>query len=147
MIENMKINIDKGKLENMAAEMLKPEVKVGNVTFKIGKLNGIVGLEVMEDIRVEVATLANTIDSLKDVFDIFMVISLLPVKFVADVRDRLFTQVKYKVDGNASDFLILAKPVYESVFAGLDVAHIYELIARCLFVNFFSSFKRMLTQK
>ena len=114
----------------------------GTTHFTIHKLLAMEGFRVLDKIREAVGERLSHVDSDASVPTMIAAVALsIPTAKVEEIMRPLFAQVTYtnthaktplKVsDGNIID---------DAAFAGLEPIAIYNLLIRCLAVNFFSSF-------
>ena len=125
-------------------ELKKESITYGVVTFEIRKLSAVKAMEVVEILRV---SLANTLTKLESsnnyVRDVLSLILTLPPEIVDKVKKMLFSSVVFRKEGEVKGGLPLEPQYYDMAFQTLDVFNIYELIARCLFVNFFYTVEKL----
>ena len=115
-------------------------VRIKNTTFYIQKMNADKGWEVFEKLRVALADKAAEMESVGFEKDFIKLFSCLPIDFVLSLRQELFSHV-YFTNQEAKDRLELSEEFIPMAFKELEPIHIYELLFRCLAVNFFSSFQ------
>jgi hypothetical protein len=121
----------------------KQKCKIGNVNFVINKLNAFEGDEVFGLMRTELVKVANVLDGDDmDMATLLKAVMALPQATIREVRERLFNACTYQHEG-----INMAAPLdthmFDTAFDGLDTFDIYELLARCLVVNFFSSSRKI----
>lgn len=130
-------------LNNIGGKLTDTEFEIGGTRFFISKLPAMAGFDLLEVIRHEIGkstslrvpdrTTENAVGSLLQ-----MVLSLDP-SFVAYVRKILFEKVAF-----SNRLVVDPLPLSGSedmAFAGLEPVAIYEVLARCLAVNFTESWE------
>lgn len=137
MLNNM--NIDK---------FCETDFTLGEVQFRITKLNVMDGYRMLERIRKQLATTADKveIDRTSDVnsgLSIIQSIMQLDEAFVEEMRKKLFTSVEFKGNG-AMDYIKL-EGSEDMAFQSLQPTHIYEVLVRSLVVNFMDSVKGLMS--
>ena len=136
MMQGMDFN-----LNNFGDEYQKTEFTIGNCKFSVEKLRAMEGYWLLEQIRYE---FRNTV--LKELGDdenaLFASFFMLDPQFVETVRKRLFQRVKF-----TNESAITAQQLAgaeDIAFTGLEPLAIYEIIVRCLMINFSNSLRDIL---
>ena len=116
------------------------------VRFYVKKLMPLQGMALFEKIRPGIGAALGAVRKSGGVDESAMIdiVCLVPSETVAVAMDRLFRHVTY----SRSD---VPEPVslhgdIDSAFAGLEPIAIYEVLARCLCINFIGSFSALLSQ-
>lgn len=131
----------------MNFELLKKEkVTIENVTFTIKKLNAVDALDVLEEIRFELAKISDNIKtSSSEMKDFIKAIASLPPSFMKELRKKLFSNVHFTKKGEISGQgagPTLTEEMWNMAFERCEASDIYELTLRCLVINFFYSFEK-----
>ena len=138
--------IDRDRLEAIAASYGERELTIGGTTFVIGKLLPMDAFRVLEKIRVAIGHSVKTINTegMEPATSIVALLFSLPEDTVEDVRKRLFAGVKFR-NQNA----VTPRPVYPDeamAFRDLEPVAVYEVLVRCLAVNFTGSFREIISR-
>lgn len=128
------------------------EFKIGDVRFRVGKMPALKAFNLLEYMRKVVADRDETagIDPGNGTIAMVMLVKAiagLPTDAVEHIRRELFPCVQYwtpNVHGGSGIELLTDDDV-DAAFATLEPIKIYELIVRCLAVNFTGSFAAILS--
>ena len=138
--------MDKQNITAMAEKYCESQFSVdgdnGKTHFRITKLMPFDGFRVLDSIRAAIGERLATVNADASVMTIIIsVAASIPPNKMEEVMRPLFASVTYTnahaktpapvCDGNAID---------QTAFAGLEPITVYNLLLRCLAVNFFSSF-------
>ena len=124
-------------------DLLERECQIGDTTFSIGKMPTIEGWDCMEVIREQTGmTIMNLKDDSKDSEDpriavmkaIVKIFFTLPVPFVKKLKIQLFSHCQYK--NEQTTWSPLKQVNMQSAFGALEPIAVYEVLVRCLAVNF-----------
>ena len=143
-------NKDTKYFENIAAQFKVRDVTLtgedgGTTTFHIGKLFPMDAFRVLEKIRTALGVgMASVPAGQSTAASIVAVVLSLPEDRFTEVRNLLFSHVTF-TDKNVQTPLHVAG-MEEQAFANLDPLNIYEIFLRCVAVNFFQSFKGLLSR-
>lgn len=135
-----------------AENLIAPEFTMNDVKFRVTKLAPLKGFDLFEEIRYQLARNADTDhggkNSEKESAILFFkaVLTLNPV-IIMDIRSILFVNVEFMggesgVDKKYTKLVGLE----EMAFSTLEAIHIYELLIRCLAVNFSASFRALASE-
>jgi hypothetical protein len=132
--------------ETFVIKPLDPEKSP--VTFYITKLSPRIGFNLFESMRYTLASNADATDSGSDEQNTAMMIKALltlPPEKLIEFTDILFAGLQFKndaVEKGVADFLLLE----DLAMKDLQPLDIYELFIRCVIVNFYGSFRAMLSK-
>ena len=127
------------RLEGIAASFDERELTIGETHFTINKLLPMDGFRVMEKIRVAVGKSIRSVETGDTpATAIVSVLLSLPEETIAQIKTILFGAVTF-TNRNAQTPRGLARDE-AMAFVGLEPIHVYEVLARCLAVNFTQSF-------
>ena len=132
------------KLAKAASEYRKTTVKIGDTTFKINKLMVMDSLDVLEEIREGMGQRLLELEHMSLQEAIARAVIGAPRDLVARIRDRLFEEVTFK-NQSAKTHVTLAGSE-EMAFENLSAVDVYEVLVRCLAVNFFDSFQELISR-
>lgn len=120
----------------------KQKCKIGNISFTINKLNAFEAEKVFGLLRVDIVKVfGETENGVNDMMSIITALMAIPQHTLDQSKNMLFPNCTYCEDGNTYPVAPkLETHLFDHVFQKLDLFDIYELLARCLVVNFFSSF-------
>jgi len=128
----------------MIDDLKKESVILGSTSFKIKKLPASKALKVFEYMRQHIGQhFNNTLDSDLSTLDSLGVIKSvlsLSADTVHHVMVKLFDCVDFK--NGQSGYMPLTESCWDMAFS--DMAHMYDLLLRCLVVNFFSSLNQLM---
>ena len=126
-------------------ELNQSKITINDVTFSIGKLPAFRSFKLLEKIRVALAHSSNDVKaSSSDINGFIKSVLALPESLVDEVMEVFFDSVKFiKKEEVKGTGLPLEKQYYDMAFASLEPVHIYELLARCILINFFCSFQEL----
>lgn len=131
-------------------ELKKSTITYNNTTFIIKKLNADEAWNILESIRIQIIDRSDKITpTANNVYDLIKAVLGLPTEFVQHLKTQLFLNVTFTIKGkmspnNKGEGMRLSPEMMASAFSDLEAYHIYELLARCLVVNFFYSFDMLL---
>ncbi|MCK5607375.1 hypothetical protein KAR91_36160 [Candidatus Pacearchaeota archaeon] len=125
-------------------DLKNPKFKINNTSFSIDKLPPMEGFKTSEEIRVNLIKSADSYDSGDGSEDQNIVLFTkaimgLPTEFIQYLMLALFAHIQFKgngVDGAWADL----SGMEDMAFKDFEVIHIYEVLARALFINFHGSF-------
>ena len=129
--------------------MRKQDVTMGDVDFKISKIPAMEAYDLLELARIQLANCADKITpSGNAMVDFIKSVGCLPVEFTNHLKSELFKRVTFikksnMVGNNQGVGLPLTSDKFAMAFENLDPSYVYELLIRCLVVNFFYFFKRL----
>ena len=143
------------RLEDKASSLATAEVKLGDpaVKFNIKKLPALDAFDLLERMRhayftgdINASHIPGSKDKAVAAFSAVIqgVLSLAP-DVVADIRDTVFASVTFSGNGVQASMPIPLLDNESLAFANLEPTEIYELIVRCLVVNFKKSFSGMVS--
>ena len=122
---------------------------VGNTKFNIAKLPPMAGFRLVEEIRVNLVSASDKLDSgdgteaKNATLFIKSIMGLSPI-FIQKLMDSLFEYVEYSgVDSGVEKGWAKLKGLEDSAFQNFEVIQIYEVLVRALYVNFSGSFSGM----
>ena len=134
---------------------------VGDTVFNIGKLSALKQFEVFEEIRFHLAhetdalsfmseatdlAMAGTdVNDMASGFNIMDVVMKLKPDFVTYVANELFKTVTFR-NANMSQAKLMTPEMEDMAFQNINFVYRYELIARCLAVNFSDSFQLIVSR-
>ena len=130
----------------MLDQMNEQKFTIGEVEFSITKLSAMDGWRLLEDIRHQIgkSDLGDSVEA--DILkQISKTITGMDPAFVDDVRERLFKKVEFKTKDVKAGWLPLSGGE-DMAFEKLEPSAIYELLMRCLVVNFTASFSDILSR-
>ena len=150
--------MDKARVAKLAQSFQERDIDLNGTKFTIGKLLAEENFELMEILRPALG------DKLHDLLDkglqehkgedaakkqkqrtqdfaVAMITAILglPAPVIRDVRERLFRHVSF-TNRLAVDPMVLAEDT-GTAFVDLEFIHIYEMLVRCMAVNFTQSFR------
>ena len=128
----------------MIDDLKKECVTLGDTVFNINKLSASKALKLFEYMRQHIGqhfnnTIVSDLSTLDSLSVIKSVLSL-PADTVHYVMVKLFEGVTFKT--GKSGAMPLTEPCWDMAFS--DMAHMYDLLLRCLVVNFFSSLTQLM---
>ena len=130
------------------ANLTARRVKMGKTTFHIGKLLPMEGFDTLERIRLalgksaDLSRVGNGSIAEMGAAAVKAILSL-PPEDVARIRDDLFAQVRVSVPQSSATLELLGNE--GMAFEDLEPVAVYELLARCIAVNFSASFSAILS--
>ena len=126
-------------------ELNQSKITINDTTFVIGKLGAFKSFKLLEKIRVALAYSSNDVkNESTDINGFIKAILALPEELIDEVMEIFFDAVRFiKKDEVKGAGLPLEKQNYDMAFASLEPVHIYELLARCITINFFCSFQEL----
>ena len=127
-------------LDQVAEEFLATEVEIGETRFRFSKLPAMRGYALLEKIRTAIGRHAG-VQSSAGMGAIVRAVLSLPPEFVEEVRIELFGEVKFS-NRMAQTAQTLAG-AEDTAFADLEPVAVYEVLVRCLAVNFTESFRQI----
>lgn len=131
--------LDEQSVADTIANLRKETFNIKNVSFKINKLPVMTALNVIEELRYG---LGEKFEGLGDDNDytaqFFKMIMSLPPELVARIRETLFTEVVFSKPPEYKGFVPLVG-LEDAAFESLSPFSVYEVLVRCLVVNFIDS--------
>ena len=129
----------------LIGDLTQEDFKIGDVEFHIDPLNPFIGYKMLEEIRNEIGKVTGaqtqplniTLSGAGLPGDFIQILLNMPASYVDSLRARLFQEVYYRYPG-AMERTQLGGHEEEAFSALLPVA-VYEVLVRCLAVNFTSS--------
>ena len=120
------------------------EFSMCGVKFQVKKLSPIAGFHMFEKIRYEISSNAESSEAEPDSPLLFYkaVLTLEP-RVIEEIRVELFKSVSFRGNGVESGWMELDGSE-EMALQGMEALHIYELLIRCLSVNFSGSFHALI---
>ena len=112
-------------------------VTIGETTFTFNKMLPLEGFRLLEEIRVAVKNIAEVLGGNSGGIVIGELVGAVPIDIIIRTRSQLFQFVSF-TRPNIPTPMVLGK-AEEAAFDGLEPAHIYEVWARALAVNFSGS--------
>ena len=132
--------MDEDRLVSAVGEWQKTKFQIGTTHFDVRKLLVDDAFWLLEEVREGMGVSFGNID-LDDQIDlrVHIVKAVLgaPRELVRSVRDQLFANVLFRNQHNKTPVPLLGSE--DSAFDGLSAFDIYEVLVRCLAVNFFDS--------
>lgn len=128
----------------------KPEFKIKNTKFDIEKLPIMQNFELAEKIREQMAFTANNLNtgSVNNEEDgailFFKTILSLPPVFIEELRVAMFNHISFSGSGVEKGHMPLLG-AEDMAFNNCEIIHIYEVIARALYINFSGSFSGLMS--
>ncbi len=131
------MQLDESIIEEFKDDYTQTEFTIGDVSFRINKLNALKGFKLFESIRKQVASSLNVEESGSPTKDfVKAMLSLEPV-YIEKLRCEIFNHIDF-IGNNAETYTKL-KGAEDMAFQNLEPIHIYEVLGRALTVNFTES--------
>ncbi|MCK5133227.1 MAG: hypothetical protein KAR40_13880 [Candidatus Sabulitectum sp.] len=136
-----------GKVKSwlLKTKLSSPKFKIKGTEFVISKIPPMQSFDVAEFIRFNLAKSADSfsIDDKSSETDnailFFKAVLGLDPAVVAHIREELFAYIEFTGSGVEKGYMPLAG-AEDMAFQNFEVVHVYEVIGRALFINFFGSF-------
>ncbi len=130
------------QLTQAASEYTKLNVQIGETHFEIRKLLVMDSFAVLEELREGLGEQLGEVDS-DDPLQVTMVKTILsaPRELVISIRDQLFANVLFRNESYRTPMILAG--MEEAAFDGLTPIDVYEMLVRCLAVNFFDTFREI----
>ena len=117
----------------------EPQFQIGDTRFSVKKMPAMEAWAVLEKIRAQTGAAMDLSTPEGGIEHTFLrIIVSLRVDFVNSLRMELFRHVSYT---NASTSLVPVAGNEDNAFDGLEPIAVYEVLVRCLAVNFTGSFR------
>lgn len=148
--EKAKSALDKISAWFLKAKLSNPRFKIKGTEFVISKIPPLRQFDVAEYIRFNLAKSADSfsIDDKSNDEDnallFYKAVLGLDPEVVAHIREELFSCIEFTGSGVEKGYMSLPG-AEDMAFQDFEVVHIYEVIGRALFINFFGSFAGMLS--
>ncbi len=123
-------------------KMTEREVKLGETTFIIGKLNAMEGFKLLESIREQLGLTLSELNTAKMqeqnfLGEILKSVVRLPQQYVQkELIPILFNNIQFSKSNQVGGLRLHGA----EEMAFIDPLHVYEVLLRALCVNFYSSF-------
>jgi len=123
-----------------------PEFTMEGVKFQIKKLSPIKGFNLFEKIRYEISRNADSAEAEPDSPLLFYkaILTLNP-DVIEGIREDLFRNVSFRGNGVETGWMDLDGSE-DMAFQEMEPLHVYELLIRCLAVNFSGSFHALISK-
>ena len=123
-------------------EFKKKEFTIADTKFVINKLNAYQGMLLLDKIRVSL--FASEIgDSSNELAMLLKSIAGFPHDKLIEIQGILFAKVQYCKKGDNAKLYLSSENHIDMAFGDGEPVDIYELLLRCLAVNFTNSFKKI----
>jgi len=148
--EDKKIEDQKGHIFEDMIKSIKglndQELTMEGVKFQIIKLSPFDGFRLFEDIRYALFTNADSAQAEPESALLFYkaILTLKP-SVIEGFRDRLFKNVQFRGNGVETGWMPIDGSE-DMAFNKMEFIHIYELLVRCLAVNFTGSFHAIISK-
>ena len=118
----------------------EPEFMIEDVIFQVKKLSPWKGWQLMEKIRYDLGMSADNVDASEESTLLFYkAILMMPPEKIEQYMEILFKGLEFRGEGVERGWMALDGSE-DMAFQSLEPIHFYELLVRCLAVNFSKSF-------
>ena len=130
-------------LNDMGEKLMADEFSIGETRFFVAKLPAMAAFDLLESIRHELSKSADMslseVGAAKTIGSLIKVVLSLNPAFVARVRRKLFEKVSFSNERMVSPQALAGAE--DAAFSGLEPMLVYEVLIRCLAINFTASWQ------
>lgn len=126
----------------LADKFLQLDFELCETKFTILPLNAFEAYKLLEYVREHIGVNLLQFNA-SDIASSLVSLVATKTMHVEHVRQTLFTKVRYKLPTSVEGAMMKNESDIVQAFHKGTAADIYELLLRCVFVNFFSTFKRL----